>query len=146
MFALLLWLSFQFTWSIKRSGESTHPCKSPTPPVDDCDLIPPKRTNFWTGIQCIGGQEQAAVNTALPQHSALPKAFLEGPDRMVSWDRKNKRSYLWPTLRISQQFSLFLPQMYLLGVRWCEGDWAQKICVMPSLSTKDVLLIVKTQF
>jgi len=74
---------------MKRTVESTRPCLSPTSTVYGCDLIPATRTNFWTGIQCIGGQEQAAVNTALPQHSALPKAFLEGPGRMPFRSRRN---------------------------------------------------------
>jgi len=56
---------------MKRSGDtdSTHPCQSPTLTVKGRDLTPDTDTNFWVGIQWLYGQQQAAVNTVLTQHS-----------------------------------------------------------------------------
>jgi len=34
----------------RRSGDSTHHCRSPTPTLNDCDLTPNTDTNFWAGI------------------------------------------------------------------------------------------------
>ena len=35
-----LWLPIQFIKAMKRSGDGTHSCRSPTPTVNNCDLTP----------------------------------------------------------------------------------------------------------
>jgi len=67
---------------IERNSDSTHPeSESDTNDkrlwFDSAD----KQTKFWAGIQWLDGQEQAAVNTVLPQPS-LTKAFHERPNLM----------------------------------------------------------------
>jgi len=63
--------------TMKRSGESTHPCRTPTPTVNGRDVTLPTRTHVWAGIQWLDGQQHAGVNTVLTQHS--PKRFTRNP-------------------------------------------------------------------
>ena len=72
---------------MKRSGDSTHVCRSPTPTVDGRDLTLPTRTqrlsrNIVTWRPVTGGRQHRA-------HATLPKAFHKEPGRMLSRGRQS---------------------------------------------------------
>ena len=81
--------------TMKRNGESTHPCRSAVPTASGCDSTPPTR------IQTSEQECSDLPATDGCQHrppGTLPKAVLVEPDRMLSRGRQNMRWHLWHTL------------------------------------------------
>jgi len=79
--------STQFILTVKRSGDSTHPCLSPAPTVSGCDLTPPTRTQ--TSEQDVVTRRSVKGSRQHRTPARLPKAFPEEPVRMISRGQQN---------------------------------------------------------
>ena len=70
-----LLLPIQFLQTMKRSRDNTHPCRSPTPTVNDCDLTPP----IWaqTSVrECSDFKASSRrLSTRCPQNFLCPHKF-----------------------------------------------------------------------
>ena len=79
---------------MKRSGDSTHSCRSPRPTAKGCDLTPSTHTQFLR------------KNTIIRRARTGPyfrKAFPEGPGRMIFRCRENMGRHLLHTPNISRK-------------------------------------------
>jgi len=89
---------------MKRSGDSTHHCRSPTPTLNGCDLTPSIRTQSF--------EQEYSYLTASMTHPLTPyshnalKAFHEEPDLILSRGRQNMCIRLWHAPRISLKFAV----------------------------------------
>ena len=88
---------------MKRSGDNTHRCLSPTPTVNGRDLTSPTQTQT-------SEQEYSDLTTSNRRPptltpATLPKAFHEEPGRMLSRGQQSICGPLWHTASISQKFS-----------------------------------------
>ena len=64
--------------TMKRGGDSTHHCRSPTPTLNGCDLTPSTQSqSSELEYSLLDGQQEAPVNTVFPQHP--PQLFTRNP-------------------------------------------------------------------
>jgi len=88
---------------MKWSGDSTHPCRSPTPTVNGRDLT----FLTWTQTSEQEYSDLTASNRrpSTPYSRNTPKAFHEESGRMLSRGRQNMCRRFWHTPNISQKFA-----------------------------------------
>jgi len=85
---------------MKRSGDSTHHCRSPTPTLNGCDLTPSTRTQSF--------EQEYSYLTASKRHPStpysrnIPQSFTRGI-RPYTFPRSTK--YVHTSLACSQDFS-----------------------------------------
>ena len=90
--------------TVKRSGDSTHPCQNPTPMVKGRGLYLSRyghkllRRNAVACRPITGGRQHRTLAT-------LPKAFHEETGRMLSRVRRSMCRRLLRTPKISQKFA-----------------------------------------
>jgi len=90
-------------WTMKRNGDSAHPCRSPTPTVNGRDLAFPTWSQAYE--QKYSDLTASHRRPSTPTPAALPKAFHKQPGYMLSRGRQTMLRYLWHTPKISQNFA-----------------------------------------
>ena len=88
---------------MKRNGDSTHPCRSPTPKVNIRDLTFPTWTQTYE--QIYSGLTTSHRRPSTPTPATLPKAFHKEPGYMPSRGRQSLLRGLWDTPKVFQNFS-----------------------------------------
>ena len=84
---------------MKRSGDSTHHCRSPTPTLNGYDLTPSTRTQF--------SEQEYSYSTASKRHPSTPyshnssKLFMRNPTLLFPRSTK----HVYKSLACSQDFS-----------------------------------------
>ena len=89
--------------TVKRSGDSTHHCRSPTPTVNGRDFILPTRTQ--NSEQEYNDLTASNRRSSTPYSTTLPRSFHEELGRMLSQGRQNMYKGFWLTPKISQKFT-----------------------------------------
>jgi len=88
---------------MKRSGDSTHLCRSPTPTMDGCDLTPPTQTQ--TSEQEYSDLTANNKRQSTQYSRNTSQSFSRGTRCMLSRGRKNMCRRLWCTPMISRKFT-----------------------------------------
>jgi len=88
---------------MKSDGDSTHPCRSPTPTVNGRDLTFPTWTQTYERKYSDLTASHRRPSTPTP--ATLPKAFHKEPGYMLSRGRQNMLRCLWHIPKISQNFA-----------------------------------------
>ena len=88
---------------MKRSGDNTHRCRSPTPTVNGRDLTSPTQTR--TSEQEYSDLAASNSRPPTPTAATLPKAFHEEPGRMLSRGQQSICGPLWHIPNLSQKFA-----------------------------------------
>ena len=88
---------------MKSGGDSTHPCRSPTPTVNGGGLTSPTWTQTYERKYSDLTASHRRPSTPTP--ATLPKAFHKEPGDMLSRGRQNMLRCLWHIPKISQNFA-----------------------------------------
>jgi len=88
--------------TMKRSGDSTHPCRSPTPAMNGRDFILPKRKQ--TPEREYSDLAASNRRPSTPWSRNTPQSFLQGT-RLYGFSRSTK--YVKTSLAYSEDFSKF---------------------------------------
>ena len=88
---------------MKRNGDSTNPCRSPTPTVKGRDLTFPTWTQTYE--QKYSDLTITHRRPSTPTPATLPKAFHKEPGYMLSRGRQSMIRCLWYTPKIFQNFA-----------------------------------------
>jgi len=90
---------------MKRSSDSKHHCRSPTPMLNGCDLTPSTRTQSYEQEYSYSYLTASMRNPSTPSPATPLKAFDKEPGHIHSRYRQNMCIRLWHAPRISRKFA-----------------------------------------